>query len=335
MTALEPLRVGVIGVGFIGQIHARIYHELPTAELVGVADTDAAQAEAVARRLGCEFSTDIAGFCQRHDVEAVSICTPDRYHLEPSLMAAEAGTHILLEKPIARTVAEAKKIRDAADSHGIRLMVGQLLRFDPRYATLHELIAAGELGDLIHLRIKRQNPRLIQEQLKGRTSMLYYVGVHDIDFALWCVPSPVREVYAKKGARMHAEDCVFALYTFEDGTVGTLELSWSLPETFPAGIWSEVEVAGTKGSACIEVRNQGLAVHTNQLSYPDTLHWPEYNGRIGGDLRDELAHFVEALRNDSPFLVDTDDTIRAVGFIEACLGSIAAGTPVKPDYPPA
>lgn len=329
MAQVKKLKVGVVGVGFIGELHARIFNEIPTADLIAVADPDKERAKKIGQRFHCEYYFSPLELFNHKDIEAVSICVPDKYHVEPAIAAAKAGKHILLEKPIARTVKDAEKIRKGAEDNGVRLMVAHILRFDPRYVQLHDKIQRGDLGELIHIRAKRQNPKLIQDRLKGRTSMLYYIGVHDIDIVLWYVQSEVEEIHAKKVSKMYDEDCIFVLFSFKNGAVGSLEFSWSLPGNYPTAIWSEVEVVGTKGAGHIDVYDQGLKLFTNGLHLPDTLHWPEYNGQIFGDLRSELMHFVDATVNNKEFLMPTQDSIKAVGFIEACLKSIEKSAPIK------
>ncbi|MFA7184482.1 MAG: Gfo/Idh/MocA family oxidoreductase, partial [Victivallales bacterium] len=213
--------------------------------------------------------------------------------------------------------------------NGVRLMVGHLLRLDPRYVQLHQQIEAGNLGELLHIRVKRQNPNIIHDRLKGRTSMLYYVGIHDIDAMLWCMHEEPVEVYAKRVAKVHTEDCIFILCSFRNGTVGTLEFSWSLPKSFPTGIWSELEVVGTKGAASIDNLDQGLKLCTDKYSIPDTYLWSKYNGRRLGDIREESIHFIDAVLHNKDFLMPVGDAIKSVAFIEACFESIAAGIPIK------
>lgn len=329
MAQVKKLKVGVVGVGFIGELHARVFDEIPTADLLAVADPDEERAKKIGERFHCEYYFSPSELFNQKDVEAVSICVPDRYHVEPAIAAAKAGKHILLEKPIARTVKDAEEIKKAVEDNGVRLMVAHILRFDPRYVQLHDKIQRGDLGELIHIRAKRQNPKLIQDRLKGRTSMLYYIGVHDIDIVLWYAQSEIEEIYAKKVSKMYDEDCIFALFSFKNGAVGSLEFSWSLPGNYPTGLWSEVEVVGTKGAGYIDVYDQGLKLFTDGFYLPDTLHWPEYNGQIFGDLRDELMHFVDATVNNKDFLMSTEDSIKAVGFIEACLKSIEKDAPIK------
>jgi len=329
MAQVKKLKVGVVGVGFIGELHARVFNEIPTADLVAVADPDKERAKKIGERFHCEYYFSPSELFNHKDIEAVSICVPEMYHAEPAIAAAKAGKHILLEKPIARTVEDAEKIRKAAEDNSVRLMVAHILRFDPRYVQLHDRIRRGDLGEIIHIRAKRQNPKLIQDRLKGRTSMLYYIGVHDIDIALWYVQSKVEEIHAKKVSKVYGEDCIFVLFSFTNGAVGSLEFSWSLPGNYPTGLCSEVEIVGTKGAGYIDVYDQGLKLFTDGFHLPDTLHWPEYNGQIFGDLRDELMHFVDATVNNKEFLISTEDSIKAVGFVEACLKSIEKDAAIK------
>lgn len=330
---MDQLRVGVVGVGLIGALHARVYAELPNATLIGVADPDEEAASLTASRLQCDHSSDVEAFLKRDDIDAVSICVPDSLHVEPGVLAAENGKHVLMEKPIARTVADARKIVSACQVNHVGLMVAHLLRFDPRYVRLAEDIRNGDLGEVLHMYAKRQNPKGIAERLKGRTSMLFYVGIHDIDLLNWYMGQRATEVYAQKvqkeNAKHDTQDCIFLSVRYEGGALASLHFSWALPQTFPAGILSGVEVVGTQGAGYVSVLDQGVSLYTSDGAFfPDTLHWPETNGRISGDLRDELQHFVQATLDGTPYLVPTAAAIHAVEIIEAAFRSIETNGPV-------
>ncbi len=332
---IKKLRVGVVGVGFIGNLHARIFSELPTAELVAVADLDEELAKKVAKNYNCDFYCDAMELYARADIEAVSICLPDKFRIKQVSEAAKAGKHILLEKPIATTVDEAIKIQKEIKKYEVRMMPGHLLRFDPRYVMVYEQILLGNLGELIHIRAKRQSTSAIQERLKGRTSMMFYSGFHDIDIFQWYAGSDIEEVYAKKVSKLHEEDCVFILLSFKNKAVGSLEVSYSLPESCRRGpglggiLWCELEVVGTKGAGYVDIFDQGVKLFTDSFYLPDTLHWPEYNGEIHGDLKEEIYHFVDAINNDKPFLVSIEDAIKTVKVIEAVFKSIKLKQPIK------
>ena len=163
---MERLKVGLVGSGFIGWYHARIFHESYGADLVAIADTDNNLAGKVNEDFGCDFYTDYKEMLEKADIDAVDICLPDANHVVPSVDAAKAGKHILLEKPMARTVDDCKKIKQACDSAGIRLMIAHVLRFDPGYRRLYDAVKTGEIGDVIHLSAERKNSKLLAERLK-------------------------------------------------------------------------------------------------------------------------------------------------------------------------
>lgn len=328
----KELRVGVIGCGFIGRLHARVMHELPHAKLVGIADVNEKIAHEVAKACDCAAYSSYNELLSRQDLDAVCICVPEEHHVAPAVAAARAGKHILIEKPIAKTFKEAMEIKSAADAAGVRLMVGHVLRFDPRYVQVHHAIERGEIGTPIHLFLKRTNPVAAPQRLNGRVSLFYYLGVHDIDLMLWYAGCDITRVYAqqvKRNPALTSEDTVMAVFNFANGAIGALELSWALPNNSALGIVAEAEVVGSKGAAFVDIRDQGLQVYTeSKVQFPDTLHWPEINGQIVGDLRDELAHFVQATLDGTPYRVPTDSAMKAVKVIEACFESIQTGKPV-------
>lgn len=334
--AQSKLRVGVIGLGFFGALHARIYTELPNAELIAIAEVDPARREAAAKRFGCEAYADYAQLLTRDDIHAISICTPDLMHVEPAIAAARAGKAVLLEKPMAHTGEAAQRIKAEFDSAGVRLMVGHVLRFDPRYVHLHDQVARGEIGDPIHVRAKRNTIRATASRMGASTSILYYVGVHDVDVMRWCTEAEITRVYAQKAKKLsHGnEDAVFAVLNLGNGAIGILDYSWAWPNALPAGYYAALELVGTKSAALLEVYDQGLHfIGDSWIVQPDTHLWPEINGRIVGALRDELLHFTEAVLSGSEFLTPVEAAIQAVRVLDALSASIEKGAPVSVAQP--
>ena len=131
LTMQNPLRIGVIGLGLIGGLHARIVHECPNAVLAAVTDINEGAARAAAARYGFQWSADFRRMCDEAALDAVCICTPDQFHLENALYAAKKGLHLLIEKPIATTEREAREITAAAAQAGVRMMVSHVLHCDP------------------------------------------------------------------------------------------------------------------------------------------------------------------------------------------------------------
>jgi UDP-N-acetylglucosamine 3-dehydrogenase len=161
------------------------------------------------------------------------------------------------------------------------------------------------------------------------------LGVHDIEWLLDYAGKvkPVK-VYAQAVSKVNKPynelDTMFAIITFENGVIGNLEISWALPQNVSVGLVSSVEIIGTKGAGYIENSRQGLSIATKEGIYnPYMLHWPEYNGKIHGDIKEEIDHFIKATLSNTPYLVDTDNAINAVRVIEGCFQSMKSGMPAE------
>jgi predicted dehydrogenase len=326
----DRLGTGVIGLGFFGERHARVHSELPNIDLEAVCDLSAEHGRPIAERLGVDFHADPSELLARDDIEAVSICVPDRKHVGPAVAAAKAGKHILLEKPMAHSGEAAAEIAAAVEAAGVRLMIGHILRFDPRYVQLHAQADPARLGEPIHLRAKRNSVRDLSRRLGTTSSILFYMGVHDVDAMQWVARSPIVRVYAQKVSRLrHAdEDALYAIVTFANGAIGVLDYSWAWPNGLYGGYWAALEVVGTKSAAWLDVRDQGFAIiddHT--MTGADTHLWPVINDRLVGDLRDEILHFAEAVLTGAPFVQPWQDALDAVRVLDAIFASIESGAP--------
>jgi predicted dehydrogenase len=334
---MERLRVGVMGAGFIGWLHARILHESFGADLAAVADVDVKLKDRVERDFGCPFYTDYRHMLKQEDMGAVDICLPDSNHVVPSLDAARAGKHILLEKPMARTAEDCRTIKEACDEAGVRLMIAHVLRFDPGYKRLYDAVNTGEIGDVVHLSAERKNSRRLAQRLKGRTSMLFYIGVHDIDMVQWCAQKRITRVYAQRIARINkkwnSEDCIYVLANLGSDTIASFEYSWVLPENFPTGLRSKLEIYGSKSTAFLNRFHHGVEIFKErdaEIPYEltDIMHWPELNDHIVGDLKAEVDHFIDAILNDREFAMSNDDAISAINVIESIMASYEKDVPV-------
>ena len=148
---MKRLGVGVIGVGFMGEMHAKLYSDLPNVELVGLYDQKLARASEIAESLGVKAFGSLEELLAHDGIDAVSICVSDNYHLKPTLAACKAGKHVLLEKPIATNLDDATRIVEAASENNVRFAIGHLLRLDPRYAQLKHYVHGGGIGTPISI----------------------------------------------------------------------------------------------------------------------------------------------------------------------------------------
>jgi predicted dehydrogenase len=202
------VRVGVIGVGYLGQHHARIFSGIDGVELVGVADTETVQAGKIAEKYGCKpFAdyTDLVGAC-----DALSIVTPTTTHHAIAMVCLNAGKDLFIEKPITESLEEARAIIEAAEKNGLILQVGHLERYNPAIVAATEMIKAPKF-----IEAERLSPFL------GRgtdVDVTLDLMIHDIDIVLSMVRSKVKEIRATGDSVMTGKiDVVKAWLEFESG----------------------------------------------------------------------------------------------------------------------
>ena len=230
----RPLRVALIGAGNIAAHHLVAYAEhQDTVELVAICDVDVELARSRARDAGVEHVfSDAEALLREAEIEAVDICTPHDVHAPLAIAAAEAGKHVLVEKPFGRTLAECRAMLAAADRAGVTLMVGQNQRFLPSYQSAKALIQAGELGAVLgarwdsfqHWQSFIPTGHWQYDGLRAGGSAVINVGVHRIDLLRFLV-GDVRRVWATtRTTRAEflngAEDFAAVTLEFENGALG-------------------------------------------------------------------------------------------------------------------
>jgi UDP-N-acetylglucosamine 3-dehydrogenase len=155
------MRVGLVGAGFMGGVHLNAYAGIPKVEVVGVADARVEAAVAGAKMVGAQPYASYEELVSAQDVEVVDVCLPTAFHRDLALRAAGEGRHVILEKPIARTIEDAQEILEAFSGDGPRLFVGHVVRFFPEYVGIKEKIEAGDLGTVGVVRTSRRSPFLL------------------------------------------------------------------------------------------------------------------------------------------------------------------------------
>lgn len=327
----ERIGVGVIGVGTFGSLHAQVYNQLGPCRLRAVADVNAARADEVAQSLDVDSYGDYTDLLRRDDIAAVSICTTDDQHVAPAVAAANAGKHVLVEKPLALTPVDCDTITEAANANGVKLMVGQILRFDPRYVTARDEIRSGRIGELVHLFARRNNPIHNARRLRAFTSVLFFLGIHDIDMLNWCVGTRAERVYAEATSRVlqGTPDTVLALITYPGGIISSLEASWVLPSTFPGRLDARLEAIGSAGALYVSGGSENLLIAHERVEQPELFYAPSVRGQRVGILRDELAHFLDCAATGSQPVVSGADAKAAVEVACAIQESIDTSRPVE------
>ncbi len=309
MTETQPLRAGVIGVGSMGENHARIYSELPDVDLVGVCDRD----RAVARQVAAEFgATAVTTDRLLEQCDLVSVAVPTHVHVDVVSTCLDAGCHVLIEKPIAETVAGGERLAEQARNEGLVLQVGHIERFNPAVQTLTELI---DDLDVIAVEAERLGPPVDRT---ARGSVVSDLMVHDVDIVgsiLGCQP---HEIVASG-----TDDGQYATATMRYGDVIASLTASRLTQ-------KKVRRLTVTAKTClveVDYLQQSVLIHRD--SYPEYLiddgqsryrhesvvERPRVSN--GEPLRHELAAFVEAVQTGSEPKVTPADGIAALETINA------------------
>ncbi len=347
---MRRLRVGLIGTGTIAQsAHLpairRLADEL---ELVAVADVRAEVAADAARRYGAEaWYTDYRELIARPDIDLVDICTPEFLHCEQAVAAAEAGKHVLCEKPMASTLEEADAMIAAARRNGVKLMIGHSRRFTRRYREVARLIREGAVGEVRLVRENERRPRAMYGRLDlpvghwtpegGRpwlASSAYSQGaaltnaVHETDLARWFTGQEAVSIYA--AARItdpagEVPDFLTYVITFAGGALAVAEIVNQLPADYP--YYHMLEVVGTEGL----IRAADPPMSPLEVWRPDGMAYPLNFGHllhVDDAYRDEIAAFVRCVREDRDPPLDPWDARQALALSIAAVRSSQLGQPV-------
>jgi predicted dehydrogenase len=342
MESSEQVRVGLVGLGRFGKLHAAVLGELPGVELAAVCDPQPDEVSAlVARHAGARGFTDFEEMLNSTDLDAIFLVSPEPFHAEQALAALSRGIATFTEKPLAMTATAGERVAAAAAAAGVPLQVGLILRFDSQHALLKSEIDRGALGQVISLRAKRNVSKAWFPDYGDRAHTIYETTIHDIDLLLWFANSPITRVQALQRhlSGLRYPDGCWALVEFESGAVGILETSWLVPAGAPANVvtpdWrgtidAEIEVVGDVGTGRIRLLDAPLSLWaTDFAAAPETGLWPEVSGSIGGALRDEDAHFVDRVRRGAPeSIASVADAVMGLRVAEAIVTSAASGSAV-------
>lgn len=327
----EQLDVAVVGVGFIGELHTRLYDEHNLTNLTAVIDINEERAREVADSFDIpHVETDLAEAIEKHDLDAVTVATPEAYHREPAETALGHDISVLLEKPITETVEDAKAIGEAVEASDAQLMIGYCCRFNPKNAALKDRVDAGEIGDVYGIQAARIANREVYDMVADWTHPMYYLAVHDIDLMRWYVGSDIESVYAEASDGIDDVDTPAVVSTtlrFEDGTVGTLETNWGRSDSYPTVRTEEIRLTGSEGHSRLVVENDDATIATDDGF--DFLDATILHGRETDMYRFELDHFVKSVLNDETPMVTWEDGLRSLEAANAAIESMETGERVS------
>ncbi len=331
---VPPLKAIVIGVGAMGQHHARVYDQMVATELVGVADADAEAGERIARLHHTEAYTSYQRLLEAVRPDVATVAVPTEFHHQVALDALEAGCHVLVEKPIAATEGQALEMIERADALNRKLMVGHIVRFDPAVQALKERLEAGTLGRIFQVRCRRLGPFPARVRDIG---VVIDLATHDLDMIRYLTGQEAVRVYAETEQEIHSvyEDLLIGTVRLADGTIGVLDINWLTPTKI-----RELTVTGERGMFLVDHLTQDLYFYENAETNDERWsaisllrgvsegHMIRYPLRKYEPLKAELEGFVQAVIGDRPVPVDGRDGLMALRLAQALVRSGQEGRPI-------
>ena len=339
----ETIKFGIVGCGVISSTHARAIEEIEGAELVAVCDVVPEKAQALAEQFPAQVFTDYHDLLRREDIDVVSVLTPSGLHAEVGIAAAQAGKHVVVEKPMDVTLAKADALIAACRSAGVRLCCISQHRFDPPVVALKQAVEQGRLGQLnfggSHTKWYRAQEYYDSGDWRGTWALdgggaLMNQSIHYVDL-LQYIMGPVAEIHAYTATRAHqriqVEDIAVAALKFQSGALGLLEGSTL---AYP-GFCARLDVYGSEGSVIIE--NDQVKAWELRSGEPNPVP-PEPVGFIGGTSAKDIwveAHerqiqdVVSALREGREPLVTGPEGRKPLEIVLAVYESARTGETVK------
>ncbi len=313
---MKKLGVAVIGTGFWGKNHARVYKELELTNLIAICDTNADRAKLIADQYGVKAYTDSTLMLKDPEIQAISVCTWSTMLAQEALKGLNAEKHVLVEKPMATTTEQAQTLLKTAKANDLHLTVGFLMRFIPGLQQIREAVATKKIGELVSATAKRvtQWPERI-----GDVGVVKDTAIHDIDVMRFISGEDPTSVYAKMGSMRHRqfEDYAQIMLTFESGKTAFIETNWLTPYKIRT-----LNVTGSEAIMRLDYNSQELWIENAKESLQPRIPFEE-------PLKAELKHFAECVLEDKKPMITGEDGYKALQIALAAMESSAKNTVVK------
>ncbi|WP_028987025.1 inositol 2-dehydrogenase [Thermicanus aegyptius] len=331
---MDKVKIGIIGAGRIGKLHAENLRFNTRVEIKSISDLYAQAVAEWASGIGIGRVTDDYGDILRDpEIDAVFICSSTNTHVPIILEAAKSGKHIFCEKPISFDIAQTKQALEVVKAAGVKFQTGFNRRFDPNFKRVREIVQAGKIGDPHVVKITSRDPDPpSREYIKVSGGMFIDMTIHDFDMARYLTGTDVEEVYVTGAvlvdpvfAECGDVDTAVITLKFANGAIGVIDNS----RQAMYGYDQRVEVFGSKG--CVTVQNEfpnSAEVSTKEGVYRDNpKHF--FLERYREAYIEETNAFVDCLLHDKETPVDGNDGLQAELIAHAAKKSLAEGRPVK------
>jgi predicted dehydrogenase len=335
----RPVRVGLIGLGIMGELYAKIFAAYPFAELAAVSSRRPEHVAEFAERFQAKAYTDYSRMIDEMDLDAIVIATPDHTHFEPALKALSAGKHVLVEKPLTTSVDEADQLLRLAAEKKLKIQVTYNHRWLSSYYSAKTSMLKNEIGVPLAAYARKNDTINVPTEMinwAGKTSPAWFLSSHDIDLVRWLFMSePVearawgrKEVLASRGIETY--DLIHAQLRFENGCIAMFESGWIYPNTFPTIVDSFIEIIGSQGHLHLDRKRESMEMSTpEKFSYPKNFITQDIFGKLRGAFPSCLEDFISAIANDTEPQVTGFDGRQVTAALEAIHEALASGGTVQ------
>lgn len=315
------VRVGIVGAGYIAGSHAAAYAAHPGAEIAHVVDPVAAKATALAERYGALPLADLDALLTS-DVDVISVCTPSPTHADLVVAALAAGKHVLCEKPVARTLADAERIAEAGRRGPGLLMVGHVSRFEPDHRAARDAVLAGRIGEvrMMSQTINGEMPEwseqdwLADEDQSG--GPLVDLAIHSFDYLTWVCGARPEQVHAIGASRPDGlVDYAIATVRYDTGALAVVEASWGHPAGH--GLDLTTELSGTGGRITWDY--DGIAVGSVRRAGQPARAISQLGNR---GFVAQIGAFLDAVGSGGPSPVPAEEALVALQIALAAVESL-------------
>jgi predicted dehydrogenase len=349
---VDRVKIGIVGSKFIAEIHAESLKRVPSAEIVAVASPSEGSAQSFADRHGIPTAvTDYRDLLNIDQIDIISIALPNDLHADVTIAAAQAGKHVICEKPLCVTLDEADAMIAACNDAGVQLMYAEELCFAPKYVRAKQLADSGALGEIFLVKQSEEHSgphsSWFWDVSRSGGGVLMDMGCHGIAFARWVMNNQaITEVTSTLGTFVHGdktqgEDHALTVLKFEGGAIALIEDSWAKG----GGMDDQAEIYGSNGHTRADlIRGSSLTTYS-EVGYGYAVEKAEltagwtftvYEELWNYGFPQEMQHFVDCIQQREPALVTGVDGRAALEAIYAAYHSAGTGQTVKlPFAPPA
>lgn len=307
----ESIGLAIIGCGTIGRIRAVLARETLAVGWLGLCDIHQETADRLAADTKADYvTTDFRDLLEQPEVTAVIIATAENEHVDPILAAVELGKPLFIEKPLATDPIDSARVLEAIETRGVDAVIGYTQRFRRRFQAVKQRLRDGQIGD-VHSVVTRAFMNrmvplatLIKTDERSNLTPMVVSGTHSLDMSMWLMEGkePV-EVYARSVdttlGELGTKDSTFGLFTMDDGTIFSMNISWGLPTVWPGAVYGlEIGIVGTRGVIDIEDTHRDVVMateiaqpagYTSKGFAPDAARYVDFLGSYPpGDVSDGL-----------------------------------------------